>query len=370
MALAIDACWGGSHESGPSLRDTMRLWFGLPPVDDPSAPDTHLMTSAERHEVAWRYWQTGGGREALDTFRTGKATVRYEALTKKLIELEVAKIERIAAEPEASDESVEQAQDDIEIAPRHSTSWRHLALAVSASAALMAALLLGHPWETGATPVPPRGAIVNAQTGSWSMHATRTPAEHPTGLEEGSEVRGCDVTTEHHCRPAASPLWPRVGDIVEFAVRLNDVYSGEVPYLKLETYVDTVSESPKTHRNLLPPAELAVTPRAVWLSSGELGAGPVRTSSPSLGRVFVSFRAPGTYGFQYLPGTSDIYNREVKFNHRLPDGIMDTGIALQHLGEPPTCHPCAQRYIRFVSFRARVIRGTSPGLRGAIGVGF
>jgi hypothetical protein len=47
----------------------------------------------------------------------------------------------------------------------------------------------------------------------------------------------------------------------------------------------------------------------------------------------------------------------------------DLGIALQHLGEPPTCHPCAEKYIRYVRFRARVINSDSPGKRGSTGVG-
>src|ERR1700721_2965321 len=76
LAQGIDACWGGVLEDGPTLRDAMRLWFGLPTVDDPTAPDTRALTSTERHKAAHKHWvrleleKGEKPREAEETFRT------------------------------------------------------------------------------------------------------------------------------------------------------------------------------------------------------------------------------------------------------------------------------------------------------------
>jgi hypothetical protein len=379
VASAIDGCWGGGRESGPSLRDTMRLWFGLPAIDNPSAPDTSAMSSVQRHSAAWGYWNAQAvAKESLETFRTSKAAARYEALAKKLIELEVASSETAEANRRKLDEQRPAAppDDDTEpetpAPPRLANRRKRLVLA-GTLVALTGGLMIWRPWNPAALPLPPRGAIVNAQTGSWTMQAAETPAEYPVGVGEGpSEFRGCDITTEKDCRfpETVPPLRPRIGDVVEFAVRLNNGHNSDIPYLKLESSVNSISESAAGRKILPAAAELAVSLQVVFPSrSGELGTGPVTIRRPRFNDVYLYFNTPGKYGLVEVPGSSEIYNKKVGFLHRLPDGIMELGIALQHLGEPPTCHPCAEKYIRFVRFRARVINSESPGKRSNTGVG-
>lgn len=76
LARAIDAAWRPPSHEG----NTVRLWFGLPVLNDPSAQDTRTLTSTERHKIAWKYFRQG----KLSTFRTSAADRRYGLLSKTL----------------------------------------------------------------------------------------------------------------------------------------------------------------------------------------------------------------------------------------------------------------------------------------------
>lgn len=390
LARAIDACWGGVREEGPSIRDVMRLWFGLPALDDPAAPDCRALSSAERHREAWQYWQGEQRGEAASTFRTSKARTRYEAIAKKLVELQAAASEPAVApstaesppdspprfrpetagdeRPILSDTSPLSALRLGRLAARAAASVRkHRALtALAAAVVLTLTSLAWQPWKTMGVSIPPFGAIVNAQTGVWSLHAPDTPAEFPIGIAEGnSEFRGCDLTIEHPCRYSRTvpPLIPRLGDTLEFTVRLNNGYDKAIPILRLTAFVDQIGELHKSSTTRTPAETLDVGLLITWPSAGEFGTGPVTTRRAKINSVFVYFNSPG-HDLRYIPKTSTIHYDETHFFHYLPDGIFDSGITLQDLGEPTTCYPCDLKYMRFVSFQMRVVQTKHQALSG------
>jgi hypothetical protein len=389
LAQAIDACWGGAREEGPSLRDVMRLWFGLPAVDDSTAPDTRAMNSVERHIAAWKYWKGDEREEAEATFRTSKGTKRYETLAKKLVELEADAARSATALDALARQSAQAIPEPQQLAQPATTQQdsapaittveppgsrlggfastvaqlqtkRKIGLLLTAALAGIVAWAL---WSSSSSiSIPPLGAIVNAQTGTWSMRAPKTPAEFPAGIGGGdTKFRGCDVSTEHPCRYSSSvpPLKAHVDDTLEFTVILNNSYNTAIPYIKLEAYVNKIGEGGTSSRELLHAGistELAVGMSISWPSEGELGAGPTITRHAEINEVYIKFPRAGDYGLRYIPKTSTIHLSKPHFFHYLPDGIMEPGIVLQNVGQPTTCFPCAISYIRLVSFRTRVVR--------------
>jgi hypothetical protein len=402
LGQAIDACWGGSLGEGPSLRDVMRLWFGLLAVDDLEAPITREMPSPVRTTAAWEYWG-GEAKEAKSTFRTSAGKRRCKALAHKLVELEAQAIDKVTtatatnspapepststAEPSGSPlppQTQEQPADEpgVVTPPRVATapdsrapestvrrSRNHWGtFATFAGIAVVVGLIVWAPWSTGsADAIPPLGAIVNAQTGTWTTRAAVIPVEAPVGVEEGhAEFRGCDVSTERPCRFSSPvpPLKPRVGDLLEFSVRLNNGYSKAIPYVKLEAHAEEVSAekrpSPNEASHTREHTELAVAMHVSWPTAGDLGSGPTTTRQAHINQILIQFSDGAHYGLSYIPGSSEIYYRERNFLHHLPDGIFTNhfagpGIALQDLGQPSTCYPCAIDYIRYVRFRVRVV---------------
>ena len=389
LAQAIDACWGGAREAGPSLRDVVLLWFGLPAVDDSAAPNTRALSSSERLTVAWTYWG-GKDRETKETFRTSKAAKRYEALAKKLVELEVAAIRSATTLDTSAQQSVQtipepgqpptsaqhESTSPITTAETRSPEPFRLSdfasvvtrlrpkrqIAALLTAAAVAGIVIWAPWSSSHNAsIPPLGAIVNAQTGIWSMDVPMTPAESPTGVGEGGgRFRGCDVSTEHPCRYKANtpPLKVNVGDTLEFSAILNNGYDTAIPYVKLEAFANQISHSsgPSIEpRHARISTELVVGMNISWPSVGELGAGPITTHHTQTNDIYIQLPTPRNYGLSYIPGTSTIHFSEPYFFHNLPDGIMESGIALQDVGQPKGCFRCDAEYRRLVSFRAKVI---------------
>ena len=398
LGQAIDACWGGTHGNGPSLRDTMRLWFGLPAIDDPDAPDTRTLTSTQRHTAAWEYWvrpelKTGATpREAKTTFRTSKATRRYEAIAKKLVALEVSAAQFQPPPTPPSPEAAEVSSAPPLSAPTRplhqrggrSRHWRvvrglgHklsrrrvilLVIVVTVGATLVALA----PWSSTGERVPPFGAIVNAQTGLWSMTAPKTPAEFPTGLGSGQQVRVCDLSSDPECHhylhsTLSEPIKVHVGDTLAFAFVLNNGYNNAIPYLSISATVNLAGLSQDSQQRVSKTGlkslrhtgvwdALALAVFVQWPSFGSLGSGSVTTREAGIGEALMRLPTTGSYTLQYLPGTSTLSLDHPHFFHYLPDGIIGPGIALQDVGEPVGCYPCDIKYIRVVRFEARVVTG-------------
>jgi hypothetical protein len=399
LGQAIDACWGGTLGNGPSLRDTVRIWFGLPAIDDPDAPDTRGLTSTRRHKAAWEYWvqpeRKAGAtpREAETTFRTSKATKRYEAIAKKLVDLEVSAARLTPPPAPPSSEPVEVPPAPSPSAPtgplhheggrsrhwrsvlgrRHKLSRRWVILLVIV-VTIGAILVAQAPWSSGGKGgVPPFGAIVNAQTGSWSMNAPKTPVEFPTEVESGQQVIVCDLSSDPGCHDylhstLVEPIKVHLGDTLAFAFVLNNGYDNAIPYLRISASSNLAGLSnytrlPKTGLRGLGRTgvwdALTMVVFVQWPSFGRLGAGPVTIRGAGITGAFLQLPTPGSYTLRYLPGTSTLSLEHPHFFHYLPDGIMGPGIALQDLGEPADCYPCDVKYIRWVRFEARVVPGRS-----------
>jgi hypothetical protein len=382
LARAIDACWGGASREIPSLRDTMRLWFGLPSVDDPTAPDTQALSSAERHMSGWEYWvrpESLAGvppKEAQATFRTNKARDRYIALAQKIVQLESDAARQIptpaapstghTGAPLTTDLPAAPADTGAQQRkgrwsrrrPRVRTKGSGLARLAASFTLVIAAGAIGVVWapwsSSGRSRIPPYGAIVNAQTGAWSMTAPKTPVEYPTDVGGGEQVGVCDLTTSPGCpyylhSTLYEPVKVRSGDTLAFAFVLNNGYTSAIPYMSISATVNYIGHSPGAW------TYLGLVVSVAWPSYGRLGSGTVTTREANIREAFLQIPKPTSYGLRYLPGTSTLQFHHPYFFHYLPDGIMGPGIALQDVGEPANCYPCAAKYIRRVRFEARVV---------------
>lgn len=397
LARAIDACWGGAASDLPTLRDTMRLWFGLPAVDDAHAPDTAKLRSAQRQTTAWEYWvgpELSAGKqpkEALATFRTNKARDRYIALAQKLVELEATPA-RAKPTPVAPSDTTRAPLLSVSTVPQQTVSSRfrflHHALGavrmprqqVAIFLVILAAgtVVAWAPWRSGGK--PPFGAIVNAETGAWSMTAPETPVENPIGLSGGRDLAVCDLTVDPRCHynertTYYEPLHVHVGDRLRFSLQLSDGYGTPIPYMSLRASMNTDSLSRQTHLRI--PKLVAETLRRAgiwevlsvnvsvqWPTSGTLGSGIVAVRSAEIYPVYLQPPISGVrYMLRYQRGSSYLAARPHFFRY-LPDGIMGRGIALQDVGAPTNCDRCDGKYIRFVDFEAEIAREpTSPGQR-------
>jgi hypothetical protein len=382
LAQGIDACWGGVREAGPTLRDAMRLWFGLPAVDDPTAPDTRALTSTERHKAAHEHWvqlelKKGENlREAEETFRTSNGANRYKALAQKLVELEADAAQsatnldtsaQAIAEPVQPFAEPSQAQPDsapairaVEPSPGSSRlrdfasavirRWSKRRTAVLLIAvAVVVGLVSWAPWSSSrGISIPPLGAIVNAQTGTWSLHVPITPAKYPAQIGGGPIFAAADLSTTRKYAAHGEPLKVHIGDIIEFSVKLHDGSNDAVPYVKLNAEWHPQALEP-------PSRELYVDMTVRWPTqeggSTELGSQEATDVKPAR----IQLPAIGHYDLVYIPKSSRILNPESHFSHSLPDGILGNGIALQDVGQPPGCFWCAEEYLRFVNFQAQVI---------------
>src|ERR1700677_1311190 len=400
LARAIDASWGGATRELRSLRDTMRLCFGLPAVDDPEAPETRDLSSAKRHTSAWEHWVRPehqadvAPKEALATFRTSKAQKRYVALAQRFVQLESeAAQSRLIRTPPVSGLSEPAPTHNLSLpAPdtsadprgvhrsRQSRLDRLKAHRITRPLSTLLALVVvagivvaaWAPWSSARKPIPPTGAIVNAQTGAWSMTAPKTPVEFPTGIAEGGSVEVCDLSSDPKCRRVQRtgfymPLKVRLGNTLAFAFQLNNGYTDAIPYLSLDASAEHTRLSrpsrlrvPKNVSEALRRtgewSDLTMDVSVEWPSSGRLGSGPFTTRQAHIEGAFMHVTSPGSYALHYLPGTSTLQYKHPHFFHYLPNGIMGPGIALQDLGEPADCYPCDIKYIRWVYFKARVVK--------------
>jgi hypothetical protein len=377
LAQGIDACWGGVRETGPTLRDAMRLWFGLPAVDDPTAPDTRALTSTERHKAAHKHWvrlelEKGEKlREVEKTFCTSQGTKRYEALAKKLVELaEQAGVAPTAMSAEVSPPPVTGAHQTLVRPPTSQAAEDTTSADCKASLPnsrqrrltkkrlisvlallVITGLVMWTLWpSSNSNAIPPLGAVVNAQTGRWSLHVPITPAKYPAQIGGGPIFAAADLSTTRKYVNHGEPLKVHIGDIIEFSVTLNNGSNYAVPYVKLNA-----DWHPQT---LEPPSrELYVNMVVRWPTQEGGSTEPDSQETTDVKPARIQLPAIGHYDLVYIPKSSRILNPESHFFHSLPDGILNNGIALQDVGQPSGCFWCAEEYIRFVNFLAQVRRG-------------
>lgn len=249
------------------------------------------------------------------------------------------------------------------------TMRRHIAVGII-GALLTLALSVVLLTQLDSTPIPPEGSVINAETGEIVRHPHVRPSEYPAEIDGGFALfHACDVSTESHCggHNGSIPIKVKVGDVVAFLVKLNDGSGTAVHNVKLEAL---------PHARLLPNAEaedpsvsqteLEVRVSVRWPETieghkviaepdhlgGEPKLAPLQDKT-----IYFQLPHPGHYKLEYIPGSTILFNEQAHFFHHLPDGIMRYGIELENVGSPPSCFWCAEQYIRYADWHARVVNG-------------
>jgi hypothetical protein len=212
---------------------------------------------------------------------------------------------------------------------------------------------------SGAEPaptIPPTGTVIDAQTGEPAMNVQHsTPQVAQIGA--GGIFRACDLTREHPCRYERNqgPIKARPGDLLELGIRLHNGNDASVPYARFTVEMwggnGTFTER-DSHGNVISEGR---DPLSAKLDI------EYRTGTTDEGiEESVEIDVPESAGYtalNYVPGSTFLLDRHHHLVGRLPDGIMDSGLALADIGSPSSCYFCDIRYTRFIFFKARVNDG-------------
>lgn len=206
-----------------------------------------------------------------------------------------------------------------------------------------------------ASAIPPPGTVISAQTGQPAVNVQRSTPQIAQ-LEFGHIFRACDRRAEHPCRYDADqgPIEAKPGDLLEFGIRLHNGNDASVPYAHLTvelwggegTIIEHDSSGAVTERRDPLAAKLDIE-----YKTGISHDGIEET---------VEINVPESSGYtalNYVPGSTVLMDRQHHLVARLPDGIMDSGLALADIGSPSSCYFCDLRYTRLVFFRAKVNDG-------------
>jgi len=204
--------------------------------------------------------------------------------------------------------------------------------------------------------IPPPGTIINAQTGEPAVNVQySTPQMAQIGA--GGIFRACDLTREHPCRYERNqgPIKAKPGDLLELGIRLHNGNDASVPYARFTvemwggqgTFIAKNSSGEVTSERRDPlSAELDI----------EYQTGTTHEGIEESVEIDVPESA-GYTALNYVPGSTVLLDGHHHLVARLPDGIMDSGLALADIGSPSSCYFCDIRYIRFIFFKAKVNDG-------------
>lgn len=206
-----------------------------------------------------------------------------------------------------------------------------------------------------ASAIPPSGTVIDAQTGKPAVSVQRSTPQIAQ-LEFGHIFRACDKTAEHLCRYNAdqSSIKAKPGDMLEFGILLHNGNDVSVPYAHFtvelwggeSTIIEHGSSGAARERRDPMTAKLDIEYRTGISHDG------IEES--------VEIDVPESSGYtalNYVPGSTVLMDRHHHLVARLPDGIMDSGLALADIGSPSSCYFCDIRYTRLVFFRARINDG-------------
>jgi hypothetical protein len=230
--------------------------------------------------------------------------------------------------------------------PRRAWMFEIPLFAGAATLLAVIAIEMATPEAGKSQEVPPSGTVVSAQTGEVVTSFQRsTPQDAQVG--GGDIFRVCDRTTEHPCQwlRESPPIKVEDGDLIEFGILLNNGGDAAVPYARLTVERWGGGITPEKTNPMS--AKLDIQ----WNTGISRGV-----------HAEVKLEAKGRQGFtdfNYVPGSTVLRTRNHRLLGRLPDGIMDNGIALANIGSPASCYYCDQRYIRLVFFEARVNEGAA-----------
>ena len=191
---------------------------------------------------------------------------------------------------------------------------------------------------------PPTGSIIDAANGELVKKLHTRTTHQPVQIAGGSMFRVCNLSRETPCDYEPGRLVKAgPGDVLKFKLRLHNPWHAPLPYAEL--YVQEWSSSEADIRVEL---YIEMTERG-----GAMGAAGPR---PSPADIDLPGPQPHSDGLAYIPGSTRLWDAESRFLGHLPDGIMESGIALANIGAPASCYACDIDYVRFVSFQARVTR--------------
>lgn len=199
-----------------------------------------------------------------------------------------------------------------------------------------------------ASAIPPPGSIVDATNGKvYPPQASgRLAVASAASLDTENMVRFCDPAITHPCAflgVLSEPSTARVDDRLNFRLYLRNPDATPISLLKLRVFWEEARKAIFVELKWL-----GVATKRTHSFEREL-AGRPEPMSEKFG-FHVTFT--GAYGnsLAYIPGTTAIYTapQEGVGNKiaRLPDGIMDTGIAISEVEAP-----------RYVAFSTEAISG-------------
>jgi hypothetical protein len=332
--------------------EAARLWFGL----DPATRDKdHL----KRHEAA-----AGHLGQKVRRFENEYASEILKRLVTLLVRLDneqpspdeepTGKIDSAAPAPSHGG-----AEEEAQAKPRHSRRRAAGLIAVTVLAVVLISWALvvlfmrgiaffSHEPSThlSKTSTPPPGTVIDAATGGVAHHIDRHTNRQDAYLSGGESFRACDLTTETKCAyNAQKPPAVSDGDVVEIGIMLYNPGESPVPYATLFVIRSSMVSSTLPRQSSI---QLNLTIN--WPEATGLKLSPIREE---LNLPAASPR-DGYISLAYIPGSTVLTNRKHHFIARLPDGIMEGGLALASLGSPASCFDCGTEYIRFVFFKARV----------------
>jgi hypothetical protein len=223
------------------------------------------------------------------------------------------------------------------------------------AAALLLAAALAVLGGRSKPAVPPPGTVIDATTGEEVARVIARTTPQFVQVGGGAIFRACDLTRSSQCgyNQPGTPVRVRIGDVVEFSIRLFNPDNHQVPYLAI--YVNSWSSSAG------PGAWVAPTLR--WRTNFE-SHGPTSVSGEPVEVIFPrDVRLPD---LTYMTASTTLFGAKGEVVARLPDGIMEGGIALVNVGAPASCSYCESEYTRYVNYKVRVTDDGRP-VSGSIG---
>jgi hypothetical protein len=246
---------------------------------------------------------------------------------------------------------------------------RSTLLAVAGLGLVPLAVLVVVLWPSSSASTPPKGSILNAETGSVASARTLTTPTHlppqlaEYSIEGGPIFRACNLSTEHTCKfaPGEPAIAVQAGDVIEFSIELSDLLSAPVPYLKVraEWQGPRGESSPLVklgELEIVVGLQMEATPKKIHEPLGELGYILGEGKPLGISHIHLKFAHKAVHSLVYVSGSSALLSAKGKLISRLPDGIMGPGIALQEVGPSIFCEKCSHP-TRYVNFQAKVVNG-------------
>jgi hypothetical protein len=223
---------------------------------------------------------------------------------------------------------------------------------LSVCVSIVVVSVLGAGGQKGLNPASAGSIAVDAETGKLvPPPRTKPPEIGIAGLEGGSALFVCDLTTQHPCpTKPESPLTVRVGDLIELSLLLRNNFEQPLPLFRVYIGLASARNYPISVSALLRWPQIT-PPNCVGCSGGDEGSVVSETVN-----VAVSGASEGAT-LRYVQGSTTLES-ETQVISRLPDGVTSyPGLLMANLGVPSSvCFDCRQDFVRYVTVKVRVAR--------------